>query len=347
MTRQQVPLPVHLSNSQVKTLLDCGERYRLERQYRVPEAPSFAAVGGKTLHTATELFDLRRLGGDLTTQYLAGLRSDQEDIPASALHRVAGLLAGLDDSDLGLDMFPRGKKIDPTLIPEWVNKACWDLFTAAVFLTQTQTDHPMARFRVFGKPSKANPYREGFGWWLTNLPVFLVRYMVWVRDSGFTLAMLNNVQPAIEVNVKSKVGNVALEGYIDRIWLDRSGNPVVGDIKSNGQEPGSSEQLGLYSVLLETLGFPKPQLGYFWMARTGEVGSPRDLSPYDLDYFVYKYGAVIESRNRGVFFPNPDSTLCGGCAVKDWCYIKGGTNAVHIPRPWLAAKPTFKEYDRR
>lgn len=48
----------HRSYSQINSVRNCGESYRLERIERVPQRPSCAAVGGVVVHTATELVDM-------------------------------------------------------------------------------------------------------------------------------------------------------------------------------------------------------------------------------------------------------------------------------------------------
>jgi hypothetical protein len=51
------PFPLHLSPSQIKSLLSCGEQFRLNRQLHVPERPMWASVGGSTVHKVTEILD--------------------------------------------------------------------------------------------------------------------------------------------------------------------------------------------------------------------------------------------------------------------------------------------------
>jgi hypothetical protein len=50
-------LPKHISYSQLTTMLDCGERYRLERLIGLPSRPGWATVGGTAVHEATEIID--------------------------------------------------------------------------------------------------------------------------------------------------------------------------------------------------------------------------------------------------------------------------------------------------
>jgi len=50
----------YLSHSQVETLTDCGEKYRLTRVVGVPEAPAFWNAGGRAVHAAAEHFERER-----------------------------------------------------------------------------------------------------------------------------------------------------------------------------------------------------------------------------------------------------------------------------------------------
>lgn len=57
------PAP-HRSYSAVRSLLTCGEAYRLEREERVSQQPSSAAIAGRVIHEATEIVDLEINGGE-------------------------------------------------------------------------------------------------------------------------------------------------------------------------------------------------------------------------------------------------------------------------------------------
>lgn len=54
--------PAHLSYSSFSTLLECGEKWRLQRIARVPESPAWYFLGGTAVHTATERYDLGEVG---------------------------------------------------------------------------------------------------------------------------------------------------------------------------------------------------------------------------------------------------------------------------------------------
>lgn len=65
MTVTEAGLPLHLSHSQASELLSCGEKFRLNRVWHVPEVPSWALIGGSAVHEATEQYDMHRLTADV------------------------------------------------------------------------------------------------------------------------------------------------------------------------------------------------------------------------------------------------------------------------------------------
>lgn len=58
-------LPAHVSFSAKNTYIECGERFRLEKVYKIPTAPGWWNVGGTAAHTLTELQDRKMLGEDI------------------------------------------------------------------------------------------------------------------------------------------------------------------------------------------------------------------------------------------------------------------------------------------
>lgn len=66
--------PAHRSYSQLSTLRNCGEQYRLTRVEKIAERPSVPAVVGRVIHTATEFIDHALLADpsvDPTTEALS------------------------------------------------------------------------------------------------------------------------------------------------------------------------------------------------------------------------------------------------------------------------------------
>jgi hypothetical protein len=59
------PLPAHVSFSAKNAYMECGERFRLEKVYKIPIAPGWWNVGGTAVHTLTELHDRKMMGQDV------------------------------------------------------------------------------------------------------------------------------------------------------------------------------------------------------------------------------------------------------------------------------------------
>lgn len=59
------PLPHHVSFSSKNSYMECGERFRLEKVYKIPTAPGWWNVGGTAAHTLTELEDRKMMGEDV------------------------------------------------------------------------------------------------------------------------------------------------------------------------------------------------------------------------------------------------------------------------------------------
>lgn len=58
-------LPYHVSFSSKNSYIECGERFRLEKVYKIPTAPGWWNVGGTAAHTLTEIEDRRMMGEDI------------------------------------------------------------------------------------------------------------------------------------------------------------------------------------------------------------------------------------------------------------------------------------------
>lgn len=325
------PLPEHISYSAISG--DCGERTRLERVYRVPQPPSWALVGGSAFHSATEIIDVFNQRAD------ARLERVEKYVSANSLaHNVPAVMDAAGTADkagewdcaalesLGLAMLGAHVEREREAAPE-AFKDC-------------------STWRATGRATKANPNKEDGDWWEKNMPTLLAGWDTWSKTSGFTLAQFEDDTPAIEVKL-----SIALEyagesfevmGFIDRMMLNPGGQAVIVDIKSGSREPQSAEQLGIYSVGVEQLGFPKPVHGYYWMARKGEAGVMHDMTRYTEEYFAFAYGAKKQWRDKGIFLPNTGSPFCPSCTVKDYCWAKNGELSHLIPRPWEAGPLTIQ-----
>ena len=126
-------LPKHLSVSQVSTLVRCGEQYRLQRVWRVPELPGWARIGGSAVHEWTEAWDWSQYGQaePLSFAYyldkIASEESEKSGIPISefkASGRASKAYPNKEDRKWWLDN-------GPSMCQRWVNwrrTAPWDLW---------------------------------------------------------------------------------------------------------------------------------------------------------------------------------------------------------------------------
>lgn len=60
--KTELEIPGRLSYSSLSTYMDCGEKWKLERGYKLNESTWFATVAGSAIHQITEYIDLAELG---------------------------------------------------------------------------------------------------------------------------------------------------------------------------------------------------------------------------------------------------------------------------------------------
>lgn len=348
------PPPEHLSFSQVKNLLDCGERYRLTRILGIPDPSGWPLVGGSSFHRATELFDLAYCARNLVSQSddnvghveqtAVGVSGDSQRDRAGNQNPVADNGVTVVNFEPALQQAAQEAaraaiSSDADAVTEYLtvlgDLAIQDELQRLALKTGEQDVALMAdNLRVSGRASKTWPDKENRAWWEHHLPIWLSSWVDWRKTSGFEMAFKGS-EPAIEMDVSGTVGGVGLKAYLDRVFLHpEDGSPVVTDIKTNKMEPTDPEQLGLYSVLLSLSGMPRPQWGMFWMARTGEPGKLHDLSRYTPEYFGWKFKTVKRQRDNNEYVANTMSPFCRTCPVRDYCFAVGGSKADRVPQLW-------------
>lgn len=364
MSQQLVlkPWPGHMSYSQVNAIADCGERYRLERGFGLRGRASWSLVGGKAFHSATEFVDIA----------LERVRSPQTVWAQPDRTVVASPTQSQDGPELGTPVDEKQLYIDDLVFIKQAQMGA--LEDAALEVAATDEDHPgsiremwhaalaieiasqqleilrtdqpgdqrpftvpdAALWRAAGRASARWPDKENHQWWLETGVSMLENYVRWRQTSGWTIAWLG-ATPAIELDLTAVLADdIRVVGYMDRGMLnpDLGQAPTIVDIKTNKVEPSSAEQLGLYATLLEVLGFPRAPYGSYYMARAGVMSDPYDLSVYPLEYFQWKYRASKAVRDAGNLQANPQSTFCGICGVRDYCYAVSGAQAHLVPKPW-------------
>lgn len=360
------PFAPHLSFSQVGGILECGEKFRLERGYGLSGPSSWALVGGKAFHAATQFVDialeaarygttsawpaedvLRSVpeasdstgnGSPVTekSQYISDLEAGNVGLNKS-LRELASDIAAASDQPGSVQAGEGGSPIREmwrTALDIGINDERLGALRgqqAGQFVVPEPTT-----WRAAGRPSKQWPDKENGAFWRETGEAWLASYVTWRRTSGWQIAYLGST-PAIEVDLSATIGDVPVVGFLDRGMLNphMGGAPTTVDIKTSKTVPVDAEQCGLYAVLLEVLGYPRANYGAFWMARTGQMTDPYDLSRYSLDYFTWKLRAAKAVRDSGALLPNTHSPFCRSCGVRDHCFAVGGSSAHLVPLPWL------------
>jgi hypothetical protein len=74
---------------------------------------------------------------------------------------------------------------------------------------------------------------------------------------------------------------------------------------------------------------PRPPMGAYWMARTGELSAPSTL-PESFDLVLSSMFEQADLGIRaGIFIPNTDS-FCDSCGVNRFCAAYGGVEAATV-----------------
>lgn len=120
-------------------------------------------------------------------------------------------------------------------------------------------------------------------------------------------------QLAVELPFEVTFGDVEVRGFIDQVV---DGKPI--DIKT-GNKPGDEFQLATYAGALKKLYGIEPNNGAYWMARTGKLTMPYDLTDWTEDRLAEVFGEADEGIRAERFEPNPEPSRCKFCPVSMAC----------------------------
>jgi putative RecB family exonuclease len=204
----------------------------------------------------------------------------------------------------------------------------------AVFTARWEENYRLADngmpFRAGGRATKAYPNKEDARWWLDNGPKMVDFWIQFRQDSGYQMYHLPDGASAIETELNVEIGGVNMKGFLDRLMVAPTGELVVVDIKTSSKAPMTYTQLGTYAIMTEKLLGIRPTLGSYFMARTGELTPPVDLSHYTeprLGQWVSGFKIAVENN---IFIPQP-GFMCGTCSVNKACYAVKGEDSHMYP----------------
>jgi len=203
----------------------------------------------------------------------------------------------------------------------------------AMFIERWEHNYKMVDngmpWRAGGRATKANPNKEDAEWWLANGPRMVDYWIQFRDDSGWKIWDTPAGIPAIETEMNQQINGVNIKAFLDRIMVAPSGELVIVDIKT-GAEPKSQTQLGIYAVLVEKTFGIRPQLGSYFMARTGELTTPVSLERFtEARLGSWAKGFEIAVSNK-IFIPST-GFMCGTCSVNSSCYAVGGKDSHLYP----------------
>lgn len=185
-------------------------------------------------------------------------------------------------------------------------------------------------FRAGGRASKAYPNKEDASWWLDNGPKMVDFWIQWREVSGFVPYQTPSGEYAVETELSAEVGGVPMRGFLDRLMVSPAGELVVIDIKTSTKAPVANTQLGTYAVLCEKLWGVRPTKGAYFMARTGELTEPANLSHYTEPRLASQVKGFKIAVDNNIFIPQP-GFLCGTCSVNHACYAVNGKDSHLYP----------------
>jgi putative RecB family exonuclease len=178
-------------------------------------------------------------------------------------------------------------------------------------------------WKRFGRATKEKPNGEDLAWFESQgIPLALGAYVDWrLSKPNWKLAEIPGFGPAIEVPFTVPLGDVQVNGYIDRVFtVDGFDGYYVMDIKS-GRKPKTDEQLGVYARALE-VGLHWPVTYGFFIyglkSGTASITPPLDIRHWSAEKLTSTYANLDLGITSKVFVPNPGEA-CFVCDVQSHC----------------------------
>lgn len=178
-------------------------------------------------------------------------------------------------------------------------------------------------WKRFGRATTAKPNGEDLAWFeAEGIPLALGAYVDWrLSKPNWKLAEIPNFGPAIEVPFTVPLGDVQVNGYIDRVFtVDGFDGYYCLDIKS-GRKPKTDEQLGVYARALEVgLGWPVTYGFFIYGLKSGTASMtpPIDVRHWSAEKLTTTYANLDLGISSKVFVPNPGEA-CFTCDVSSHC----------------------------
>ena len=209
-----------------------------------------------------------------------------------------------------------------------------DFNPTAVFTQRWEENYRLADngmpFRAGGRATREYPNKEDANWWLENGPKMVDFWIQFRQDSGYQPYQLSGGEFAIETELNVEIGGILMKGFLDRLMVSPAGELVVVDIKTSKQAPITYTQLGTYAIMCEKAIGVRPVKGAYFMARSGELTHPVELSHYTEKRLASQVKGFKTAVDNNIFIPQP-GFMCGTCSVNHACYAVQGKESHKYP----------------
>lgn len=188
-----------------------------------------------------------------------------------------------------------------------------------------EDEMPGARWAAGGRATKEFPNGEDEAWWRASGPRMVQDWIKWREDEGWSVWVLPDGSPAIEVELQPTFGGITHRMIIDRVMVTPKRQIVVVDLKSGRQMPSHDLQLGFYHAGLRQV-FGVSAFGAYWNARKAEMSPLKDLRHYTaalLDAYAERF---VAARRGRIFLPHVNP-FCKGCGMAVFCSAVGGVQS--------------------
>ncbi|MGW6597898.1 RecB family exonuclease [Streptomyces sp. NPDC055036] len=144
-------------------------------------------------------------------------------------------------------------------------------------------------------------------------------YVNWASEHGPTLWKSPKGLPGVELHLKAEIGGVEVQGYVDQLVTESDGSGRIRDLKTGSTK--SKFQLQTYKLLAEKALGLAVNKGDWYLAKSGGLSRPVDLSKTTEDEIGARYAEMDKSVKKGDFPAKPGFN-CRFCDVSHACKFR-------------------------
>ena len=180
-------------------------------------------------------------------------------------------------------------------------------------------------WKTAGRKTQKMPVGEDIAWWKGEGLSQVVAYQNWLAQSNLRIATMFDGKPAVEWGWIGKFheDGIPIQMHVDVIFEAGPGRQMIVDNKTGAKVPVGHGQLALYAALIGQYAEITPEIGAYYMTRTGALTDPELLTQWDAAYWNRITTQVRAAMENDVFVPNV-GWQCNGCGVSQFCAAVNG-----------------------